>query len=47
MCKFGMGDGFGPRCGIIAAEDSEVGFNFLVYSFDFTIGLWVVGGGKG
>ena len=24
MCEFGMGDRFGPRCGITATEDSEI-----------------------
>ena len=24
MCEFGVGDRFGPRCGITATEDSEI-----------------------
>ena len=47
VCEFSMGDGFRPGCVIIATEDSEVGFDFLVYSFGFTVGLRVVGSGKG
>ena len=45
--EFSVGDRFGPRCGVIAAEDSEVGFNFLVDSFRLAVGLGVVGGGEG
>ena len=47
VSEFCVGDRFGPRCGIIAAEDAKVGFDFLVDLFGFTIGLGVVGGGKG
>ena len=46
MSKFCVGDRFRSRCGIIAAEDMEVGFNFLVDSFCFAIGLRVIGGGE-
>ena len=47
MSKFCVGDRFGPRCGIIAAEDAKVGFDFLVDSFRFAIGLWMIGSGEG
>ena len=47
VSEFCMGDRFGPRCRIIAAEDTKVGFNFLVDSFSFTIRLGVIGGGEG
>ena len=47
MPEFGMGNRFRPRCGIIAAENSEISFYFLIYSFSFSIRLWVVGSGKG
>ena len=47
MHEFSMGNRFGPRCGIIAAENSEISFYFLIDSFSFTVGLRVVGGGKG
>ena len=45
--EFGMGNRLKQRCGIIATEDAKIGFYFLVYSFSFTIGLWVISGGKG
>ena len=45
--EFCVGDRFGPRCGIIAAEDTEIGLDFLVDSFSFAVGLRVVGGGEG
>ena len=38
---------FGPGCGVIAAENTEVGFNFLVDLFCFAVGLRMVGGGEG
>ena len=47
VCKFCVGDRFQPRCGVIATEDSEIGFYFLVYSFGFAISLRVIGGGEG
>ena len=47
MSEFCMGDRFGPRCGIIPAEDTKVRFDFLVDSFSFAIRLGVISGGKG
>ena len=47
VSEFCMGDRFGPRCGIIAAEDTKIGLDFLVDSFHFSVGLWVIGSGKG
>ena len=47
MSKLCVGDQFGPRCGIIAAEDAKVGFDFLVDLFHFAVRLWVIGGGEG
>ena len=44
--EFRVGDGFRPRCRVIAAEDTEVGFNFLVDSFSFAVRLRVIGGGE-
>ena len=44
--ELSVGDRFRPRCGVIAAEDSEIGFNFLVDSFRLAIGLGVIGGGE-
>ena len=45
--EFCVGDRFGPRCGIIAAKDAKVGFDFLVDLFRFAVGLWVISGGNG
>ena len=47
MSEFCVGDQFGPRCGIVATEDTKVGFNFLVNSFGFAVRLGVVGSGEG
>ena len=44
--EFSMGDRFGPRCGIIAAKDTKVGFDFLIDPFRFAVRLWVIGGGE-
>ena len=46
MSEFCVGDRFGPRCGIIAAEDAKIGLDFLINSFRFAVGLGVVGGGE-
>ena len=45
--KFGVGDLFGPRGGICATEDTQVGFYFLVYALGFSVGLGVIGSGEG
>ena len=45
--KFGVGDVIGPRSGVVSTENLEVRFDFLVYLFSFSIGLGVVGCGKG
>ena len=29
---------------LVIAEHSEVGFDLLVFAFDFTVALWVIGG---
>ena len=47
MHEFCMGDQFGPGCGVVAAEDAKIGFNFLVDLFGLAIELWVISGGKG
>ena len=51
MNKFNMGDVFGPGSRVVSTEDSGVCLDFVVYSFSFSIGLWVIvtldsGGGK-
>ena len=45
--EFCVGDRFGPRCGIIAAKDAKVSFDFLIDSFGFAVGLRVISSGKG
>ena len=40
MCEFGVRDRFGPRCRIIATEDSKISLHFLVYPFCFSVSLW-------
>jgi len=45
--KFGMGNLFKPRGGVSATEDAEISLHFLVDTFGFSVGLRVVGGGKG
>ena len=45
--EFGVGDRFGPRCGVIAAEDTKVSLDFLIDSFSFAVGLRVIGSRKG
>ena len=47
VSEFGVGDVIGPRSGVVSTEDSKVRFDFLVYSFGFSIRLGVVGGRKG
>ena len=47
MSEFCMGDRFGPRCGIIAAENTKIGLDFLIDLFRFSVRLRVIGGGKG
>ena len=44
--EFCMGNQFRPRCGIIAAEDTKIGLDFLVDSFHLSVGLRVIGGGE-
>ena len=46
VSEFCVGDRFGPRCGIIAAEDAKIGLDFLIDSFRLSVGLWVVGSGE-
>ena len=44
--EFSVGNRLGPRCGVIAAKDTEVSFDFLIDLFRFAVGLWVIGGGE-
>ena len=45
--EFCVGDRFGPRCGVIAAEDTKISLDFLIDSFCFSVRLRVIGGGEG
>ena len=47
VSEFGVGDVISPGSGVVSAEDSKVCFDFLVYSFGFSVRLGVVGGGEG
>ena len=47
VSKFCVGDVIGPGSGVISTEDPQVSFDFLVYSFGFSVKLGVVGGGEG
>ena len=47
VSEFCVGDRFGPRCGIIATEDTKIGLDFLVNSFSFAVRLGMIGGGEG
>ena len=47
VSEFGVGNVIGPRSGVVPAEDLEVRFDFLVYSFGFSVRLRVIGGGEG
>ena len=40
--KFGGGEELCPRCGVIGAENMEIGFKFLISSFCLTICLGVI-----
>ena len=44
MGEFCMEAQLCPQSGIVSTEDLEIGFNFLIDSFSFSIGLGVVGG---
>ena len=46
VSEFCVGDRFGPRCRIIAAEDTKIGLDFLVDLFRLSVGLQVIGGGE-
>ena len=46
MVEFGYSKEFQPFLGVIGAEDSEIGLDFLVGSFGLPICLGVVGSRK-
>ena len=47
MSKLSMGDGVGPRGGLVPTENAEACFNFLVDALSFSVSLWVIGSGEG
>ena len=47
MCKFGVGYILSPGSRVTSAKYLEIGFDFLVYSFSFSIRLWVISSGEG
>ena len=47
MDELGHGDVVSPGFSVRATEDTEIGFNFLVESLHFSVGLGVVGCGQG
>ena len=47
MCKFYMGDFVSPGSRVRSTEDPQIGFNFLVDSFYFSVRLGIVGDREG
>ena len=47
MSEFSMGDVVSPGSGIVPTEDPKIHFDFLVYSFSFSVQLGMIGSGKG
>ena len=45
--EFSVRDVIGPQSRVIAAEDLKVYLDFLVYSFDFSVQLRMLGSGEG
>ena len=45
-CKFSSREMIDPVVLLMVTEHLEVGFDLLVFAFDFTVALWVVGGGQ-
>ena len=45
--EFGKGNVLSPRSRVRAAEDSKIGFYFLVHTFRLSISLRVIGSGEG
>ena len=46
VCEFHMGDFVSPEGGVRSTEDSQIGFDFLIDLFSFSIRLRVVGSGE-
>ena len=47
VSELSVGDVISPRSRVVPTEDPEVGFDFLVYPFGFSIGLGMIGSGEG
>ena len=47
VCEFCMENFVSPGGGVRFTEDSQIGFNFLVDSFSFSVRLKVIGSGEG
>ena len=47
VCEFCMGNFISPGGGVRSTEDSQIGFNFLVDLFGFSIRLRMVGSREG
>ena len=47
MGELCVGDRVSPHSWLVSANDTEIGFDFLVYSFSLSIRLWVIGGREG
>ena len=45
-CELSGWEMINPVVLLMITEHSEVGFDFLVLTFDFAVALWVVGGGQ-
>ena len=47
MCESCMGNSVSPGSRVRSTEDPQIGFNFLVDSFHFSVRLWMVGSREG
>ena len=47
MSEFGEGDMLCPGSRVGAAKDPKIGFYLLIDSFSFSVGLRMIGSGKG
>ena len=45
-CELSSREMIDPVVLLVIAEHSKVGFDLLVFAFDFTVALWVIGGGQ-
>ena len=45
-CELSSREMIYPVVLLVIAEHAEVGFNFLVFAFDFAVALWMAGSGQ-